>query len=234
MTWKQAFTSSVGKKLVMGITGISLIAFLIVHVGLNACIWANDNGEMFNKAAHFMGSTIVIRLAEIGLFAGIILHIVQGYILTAQNNSRRDVKYAVDYGNKGSKWYSRSMGLLGTLIFLFLIMHIWHFWTPSRLGGVGNVKELDEVTYGTGFQMHNLYAEMIRVFQDPIIVVLYVIGVISLCYHLMHGFHSAFRTLGVHNKKYAKLISNTGYGFAIVVCLAFAMMPISIYLGWVS
>lgn len=234
MTWKQAFTSSVGKKLVMGITGISLIAFLIVHVGLNACIWANDNGEMFNKAAHFMGSTIVIRIAEIGLFAGILLHIVQGYILTAQNNSRRDVKYAVDYGNKGSKWYSRSMGLLGTLIFLFLIMHIYHFWTPSRLGGVGNVKPLDEVTYGTGFQMHNLYAEMIRVFQDPIIVGLYVIGVISLCYHLMHGFHSAFRTLGVHNKKYAKLISNTGYGFAIVVSLAFAMMPISIYLGWIK
>jgi succinate dehydrogenase / fumarate reductase cytochrome b subunit len=235
MTWKQAFTSSVGKKLVMGITGISLILFLIVHVGLNACIWADDNGEMFNKGAHFMGTTIVVRILEIGLFAGIILHLVQGYILTAQNNSRRDVKYAVDYGNKGSKWYSRSMGLLGTLILLFLIMHIYHFWTPSRLGGMWNVKPLGEVTYGTGFEMHNLYAEMLNVFQDNLlIVVLYVLGVISLFFHLLHGFHAAFRTLGVHNRKYAKMLRNTGYGFSFIVCLGFAMMPVSMYLGWVK
>lgn len=234
MTWKQVFTSSVGKKLVMGLTGIFLISFLIVHVGLNACIWANDNGEMFNKAAHFMGSTIVIRIMEIGLFAGIMLHIIQGYALTAQNNSRRNQNYAINYGNQGSKWYSRSMGLLGTLIFLFLIVHIYHFWTPSRLGGVGNVKQLEEVTYGTGFTMHNLYAEMIQVFQNPVVVIFYVVGVTSLCYHLMHGFQSAFRTLGVHNKRYATMIKNMGCGFSIIVCLAFAMMPISIYLGWVK
>lgn len=233
MTWKQAFTSSVGKKLVMGLTGIFLISFLLVHVGLNACIWANDGGEMFNKGAHFMGSTVLIRIMEIGLFAGIILHIVQGYMLTAQNNSKRAVGYQVDYGNKGSKWYSRSMGLLGTLILMFLIIHIYHFWTPSRLAGIGNIKGLEPVAYN-GIEMHNLYAEMITVFQSPVVVLIYVLGVISLCYHLMHGFHAAFRTLGVHNKRYAKSLRNMGYWYAIIVCLAFAMMPISIYLGWVK
>ncbi len=234
MTWKQAFTSSIGKKLVMGLTGVFLISFLLVHVGLNACIWANDNGEMFNKGAHFMGNTVVVRIMEIGLFAGIILHIVQGYMLTASNNSKRKVGYAQDYGNKGSKWYSRSMGLLGTLILLFLIMHVYHFWAPSRLGGVAGVKELEAVEYGTGFHTHNLYLEMLNVFQDPLVVIVYVIGVISLCYHLLHGFHSAFRTLGVHNKRYAKMLRNFGYGYAIIVCLAFAMMPVSMYLGWVK
>ncbi|MBX9732589.1 MAG: succinate dehydrogenase, partial [Chitinophagaceae bacterium] len=129
MTWKQVFTSSVGKKLVMGLTGISLILFLIVHASLNACIWANDGGEMFNHAAHFMGSNVVPRILEIGLFGGIILHIFQGYLLTLENRKKRSVGYAVSYAD-GSKWYSRSMGLLGTLILLFLVIHLAHFWFP--------------------------------------------------------------------------------------------------------
>jgi len=235
MKWSVFFTSSVGKKLVMAITGISLILFLIVHVGINSCIWANDGGEMFNKAAHFMGGMIVIRILEIGLFVGFIIHIIQGYVLTAQNNRRRPVKYAVNYGNRGSKWYSRSMGLLGTLLLLFLIMHISHFWIPSRFGGSLGVQPLEPVTYMDGKEIHNLYAEMLKVFQDNLLVViLYVLGCISLAYHLMHGFQSSFRTLGVHNKRYISLLKGTGYVFSIVVSIAFAMMPIGMYLRWVS
>ena len=235
MKWSHFFTSSVGKKLIMALTGISLILFLVVHAGLNACIWANDGGEMFNKAAHFMGSTVVIRILEIGLFAFFFLHIIQGYVLTAKNNTRRPVKYAVNYGNKGSKWYSRSMGLLGTLLLLFLIMHIYHFWTPSRLGGIASIQPLEPVTYMDGKEIHNLYAEMLKVFQGNIlVVVLYVLGCISLGYHLLHGFQSAFRTLGVHNKRYIVLLNGLGAAFSIIVPLVFAMMPVSMYLGWVS
>ena len=95
MTFKQMFTSSVGKKLVMGFTGIFLILFLIVHAGLNATIFANDGGLMFNKAGHFMGSNAVPRILEIGLFLGIFLHIYQGYLLTLENKSKRAVGYAV-------------------------------------------------------------------------------------------------------------------------------------------
>jgi succinate dehydrogenase / fumarate reductase cytochrome b subunit len=230
MTWKQMFTSSVGKKLVMGLTGIFLILFLIVHVGLNACIWAMDNGLMFNKAAHFMGANVVPRILEIGLFAGIILHIVQGYLLELQNRKARSVKYAVDYGSAGSKWYSRSMALLGTLLLLFLIMHIAHFWVPSRITG------LNEFEYN-GVVYHDLFNEMKVVFTDEqwglSIVILYVAGCISLAYHLAHGFQSAFKTIGVSNKRYHRMITSIGYGFSIIVPLAFAAMPISFYLHWV-
>ncbi len=233
MTWKQVFKSSVGKKLVMGFTGIFLILFLMVHVGLNATIWANDNGEMFNKAAHFMGETVVPRVLEIGLFVGFFLHIIQGYMLTVQNRSKRSTPYAVSYGNRGSKWYSRSMGILGTLILLFLIMHIYHFWTPSRLGGKFSIHELQTTIYN-GKEYHNLFAEMQMIFQTWWIVVLYVAGCISLGYHLAHGFQSAFKSLGVHNKRYVLMLKGIGYGFAVIVPLTFAMMPVSFYLGWIS
>ncbi len=235
MKWSAFFTSSVGKKFIMALTGVSLIVFLVVHAGINACIWANDGGEMFNKAAHFMGSTVLIRIIEVGLFIGILLHVIQGFVLTAKNNRRKPVKYAVSYGNRGSTWYSRSMGLLGTLILLFLIMHIYHFWVPSRFGGMASVHPLDEVTYADGKEIHNLYAEMLKVFQDNLlIIILYVLGCISLAYHLMHGFTSSFRTLGVHNKRYLTLLNGTGYAFSIIISIVFALMPVSIYLRWVQ
>lgn len=219
----------------MALTGIFLITFLLVHVGLNACIFADlqwlnpaDNGEMFNKAAHFMGSTIVTRLLELVLFAGFILHIVQGYAIEAKNRSRRGQGYKVDLGSRGSTWMSRSMAILGTLIFLYLVMHIAQFWVPSRI-----TKDLQEVSYN-GVQMHNLYYRMFEVFQQPLIVILYLVGVAALCFHLLHGFHSAFRSIGVHNKKYLSLLKGLGYGFTVIVCVLFALMPIAMYLQWVS
>src|SRR5215210_7091508 len=232
MTLKHAFTSSIGRKLVMAITGVSLVLFLIVHITVNACMWAiifipNDNGEVFNKAAHFLGQTLVPRVLEIGLFLFFIIHIIQGYVLEVSNRSKRGTPYAVNYGNKGSTWYSRGMGLLGTLIFLFLIVHIYDFWIPSRLGGLAPV-DYDGEDY------HNLYGEMIKVFQNPFIVVLYIIGCISLAYHLAHGFQSSFRTLGVHNKRYTAMLIWLGYAFSIIVSLVFAMMPVSVYLHWVK
>jgi len=226
MTWKQVFSSTIGQKFIMGLTGLFLISFLIVHAGLNACIWADDNGEMFNRAAHFMGGTVLIRILEVGLFIGFLIHIIQGYVLTAYNNSRRGTAYRVNKGY-GSKWYSRTMGLLGTLILLFLVMHISHFWVPSRI-----TMDLEPADYNNGH--HNLYGRMLDVFDNPWIVVLYVIGCISLAYHLAHGFKAAFRTFGVHNSRYYSLIKAVGYGFSVIVPLAFAMMPVSMYFRWID
>ncbi len=227
MKWSEFFTSSIGKKLIMALTGLFLIAFLVVHVGINACIWANDGGDMFNKASHFMATTIVIRITEVGLFAFLLLHIIQGFVLELQNRTRRKTGYAVTLGNRGSKWYSRSMGLLGTLLLFFLVIHLAHFWVPSRF------TELPTIDI-KGNEVANQYAEIVRVFQNPAVVIIYVLGCLSLLYHLMHGFQSAFRTIGVPNGKYMALIKGTGYGFAIIVSLAFAMMPISVLAGWVS
>lgn len=232
MNWSDFFTSSVGKKFVMALTGLFLISFLIIHVCLNACIFndlpifdPNDNGDMFNRAAHFMGSSAVVRTLEYGLFLGFIIHIIQGYVLEKKNLSRRGQGYRVNLGNRGSKWYSRTMGLLGTLLLLFLVMHIAHFWVPSRITGLEEIE---------GKNYHNLFQKMVDVFQNPLIVVLYIIGCISLAYHLLHGFQSAFRTLGVHNGRYIRIIKGLGAAFSVIVPLVFALMPISIYMGWIG
>ncbi len=219
MTWKQIFTSSIGKKFTMGLTGLFLITFLCVHVGVNSCIFVNDNGETFNEAAKFMSHNWVIRIMELGLFAGLLLHIVQGLLLWKQNAAARPVKYAESKANRNSKWYSRSMGLLGTLLLLFLVMHLSHFWVGTKVA----------LYSAEGDSGHNLYKEMVEVFSEWWVVVLYVAGVVSLCFHLVHGFQSAFQTLGINHKRYTPLINKAGIAYSVIVCLLFALMPILIF-----
>ena len=214
--------SSLGKKLVMGVTGIFLISFLVVHATLNSFIFFNDGGVLFNEGAEFMSHNPVIRIMEILLFIGIIIHIVQALILTIQNNKARPIKYAINNGGSNSKWYSRSMGLLGTLLLLFLIIHLKHFWVVSRF--------TNEITSGE----ETLFGEMKEVFESPLLVLVYVLGVISLGYHLLHGFQSAFQTLGLNHPKYTPIIKAFGFWFSIIISVVFASMPISIYLGWIK
>ncbi|MFT4092132.1 MAG: succinate dehydrogenase cytochrome b subunit [Niabella sp.] len=223
MNWSQFFTSAVGKKITMALSGIFLVLFLIIHAGLNACIWANDEGEMFNAGAHFMGNTVVPRVLEIGLFVFFIIHIVQGLVLTFQNRSKRSVGYAVKMGNTGSKWYSRSMGLLGSIILIFLVVHLSHFWFPNRA----------HQGFVLGEEI-NLYEKMKEVFSSGIFVVIYELGVIALFWHLLHGFQSAFRTLGLTNHKYIGIIRATGVAYSVIICLAFFLMPLSFYFGWLA
>ena len=221
----------------MALTGLFLISFLVIHVGINSCIYNDlyffdptDDGKMFNRAAHFMGSSYVIRIIEIGLFIGFLIHIIQGYVLEIQNRQRRGVGYKVKMGTRGSTWQSKSMGLLGTLIFLFLIMHISHFWVHSRV-----TQDLPEREYiPGGAKVADLFSRMVDIFQNKWIVILYVIACISLAWHLVHGFQAAFRTMGVHNQKYMGIIKVTGIGFSILVPLLFALMPVSMYMGWVG
>src|ERR1700761_2247526 len=130
------FKSSIGKKFLMGLTGFFLISFLIVHASINAMIWFNDGGVTFNKYAHFMGTNLIIRTMEIGLFAGLLLHVVDGLWLYAKNRAARPVKYAYNNESANSPWYSRSMAILGTLILLFLVIHLGNFWVKTRFTGV--------------------------------------------------------------------------------------------------
>ncbi len=237
MTWKHFFTSSIGKKLIMGLTGLFLITFLVVHCSINSMIFFNDGGETFNHWAHFMGTNLIVRTMEIGLFIGLLLHIVQGLILWAQNYKARPVKYALNKASGNSTWYSRSMGLLGTLLLMFLVLHLYHFWTPSRLGGIAGIQSLKETTLATYNNQAalNLFAEMQIVFEDNLLVVIiYVLGVISLAWHLLHGFQSAFQTLGINHKKYTPIIKVAGIGFSIIVPLIFALMPIAFYMKWLD
>jgi len=206
----------------MGFTGLFLITFLVVHCYVNALIFYNDGGVEFEKAAHFMGSNPVIRIMEIGLTVGILLHIIQGLMLTAQNKAKRPQDYAVKPGNKSSKWYSRSMGLLGTIILLFLIIHWYHFWIPNRASQFAGNGEIP------------LYEAMKTTFEAPWVVAVYVLGCISLAWHLMHGFWSAFQTVGLSTSKYKKIIQGTGYAFSIIVPLLFILMPLAFHFGWIQ
>jgi len=225
MKWKQVLTSSVGRKYVMALTGLFLIVFLVVHAYVNVNVLFENGEENFNRAANFMSTNVVIRIMEFGLFAGFIIHIYQGYLLNMQNRARRSQKYSIDAPSKTSTWYSRSMTLLGTLILLFLIVHIANFWVPSRFGG------LEEVSY-SNLETHNLYAKMKDVFSNPLLVLLYLVGCFSLAWHLLHGFQSAFQTMGWKHRRYAGAVERAGLIFSIVVPLIFAMMPVFTYFGW--
>ncbi|MCB0727438.1 MAG: succinate dehydrogenase cytochrome b subunit [Ignavibacteria bacterium] len=223
------FTRSVGKKIAMGITGLFLISFLIVHCAINATIFVNDGGKVFNEAAHFMGTNIFIRIMEIVLFAGIIWHIVQALILTLDSRKANSVKYAKFDGKANSKWYSRWMGLLGTLILMFLVVHLLDFWAQARFTGLGIPPVMID-----GKEYENMYGKMLEVFSVGWVVVVYILGMISLAYHLMHGFQSAFQSLGLNHKKYTPVIKLTGTLFSIFIPLIFALMPIAIYFGFLK
>ena len=210
--------SSIGKKVVMGLTGLFLILFLIVHVGINSLLFINDGGVTFNAGANFMAHNIVIRILEIGLFAFLILHIVQSLILTLENKKARPVGYAKIDGAANSSWYSRSMGILGSLLLLFLVVHLGNFWIPTKVAVFSH-------------QEHNTFENMKVVFAEWYFVAIYMVGVIALLYHLLHGFQSAFQSLGLNHKKYTPAIKKIGVWFSIIVCLLFAAMPLVMFFG---
>jgi len=218
MSWlSTTFTSSIGKKFIVGITGLFLCSFLLVHCTINAFIFVNDGGELFNKGAEFMGTNPIIRTMEIVLMIGLVAHIVQTLLLTYQNNKARPIKYVAYNGKANSKWYSRSMAVLGILILSFLVIHLKHFWVVSRF--------TDHITSGE----ETLFEEMKEVFENPWVVILYVAAQFSLGYHLLHGFQSGFQTLGVNHPKYTPIIHTTGVIFATVIPFTFALMPLAFY-----
>ncbi|KAA9036309.1 succinate dehydrogenase cytochrome b subunit [Ginsengibacter hankyongi] len=222
MTWKQLFTSSIGKKFLMALTGFFLIIYLIVHAGINAMIFYNDNGETFNKAAYFMSRNFFMRFLEIGLFAVFILHIIQGLLLWKKNRAARSIGYQKQNYPAGIKWYSRYMGWLGTFLLLFLVMHLYHFWAGTK-----------NEMYFNGPQV-NLYYEMKDVFTNPLFFTLYMVGLASLLFHLLQGFQSAFQTFGINHRRWTPILKGIGIFYSVAICILFAMMPVSFMAGWLQ
>ena len=216
MNWKDYFSTSIGKKILVGATGLFLIIFLVVHCYVNAMVFWPDNGKHFTDAAAFMGGNAAIRIVEIGLFAAFFIHIIQSLMLASQNAKRRSEGYAVKAGNKTSKWYSRSMGLLGTLILLFLILHLYHFWGPNRYGQF----------FDPTWKEDNLYNNMLFTFKELWVVIVYLLGCVSFCWHLMHGVASSMQTFGLATHRYKGMIKSVGMIFAILIPLMFASMPV--------
>jgi succinate dehydrogenase / fumarate reductase, cytochrome b subunit len=230
MSTKSGFLhSSIGKKIIMGGTGLFLISFLLVHCFINSLIFFNDGGTTFDLGCEFMGTNWIIRTMEFVLFGGLILHIVQSLLLTLENRKARPIGYAKIDGAANSKWYSRSMGLLGTLLLIFLIIHLGHFWVVSRF-----TNELAHTKEHALEGQETMFGEMKEIFSQLWVVIVYVLAMVSLAYHLLHGFQSAFQTLGLNHKKHTPLIKKTGIIFAIAISIIFAAMPIAIYAGFIK
>lgn len=217
MSWiSKTFSSSIGRKIIMAITGLFLCSFLVVHLVGNLQLFKNDDGVAFNIYSHFMGTNPLIRTMEWVLVLGFGFHIYEALVLTRRNQTARGTSYVSNHVEQNSNWQSRNMGVLGTVILVFLLVHLYNFFYRARFG------ELDPDINNNA----DLYTLVVSSFKQWWYVALYVAAQIALCYHLLHGFKSAFHTLGLTHRKYTPAIQVIGYGFAVIVCLAFAAMPL--------
>ena len=216
-------SSSLGKKIVMAATGLFLCLFLIEHLYGNLLLYFNDGGAAFVEYSHDAVHSILIRSVEVILFVAIVLHVVQAVYLTKQNSDARPIKYASLKVNETSNWFSRNMGITGSVIFFFIVVHLWHFFVPYRITG----------TVGDAGQM-NVAQAVSEGLQNPYYALLYFISVCFLSFHLNHGFQSAFQTLGLNNKKYMQILKIAGTGFAVLIFIGFASFPVLFYFKIVS
>jgi succinate dehydrogenase / fumarate reductase cytochrome b subunit len=208
------FYSTVGRKLIMALTGLFLCTFLLEHLYGNMLLYKNDGGVAFNEYCVWMAGNLFIRIVEIGLFAGIIIHIVDGLYLTLQNKRARPVRYAMSQQTGNSTWFSRNMGLTGSVILVFLVVHLRSFFLPHRVLDSSETSMAYDVAYA---------------FQSNWYSALYILAMVILGAHLNHGFQSAFQTLGANNQKYRKTLKIAGTVFSLVIMIGFASFPVIFY-----
>jgi succinate dehydrogenase / fumarate reductase cytochrome b subunit len=247
--FSKTFSSTLGKKLIMCLTGLFLCSFLIIHLIGNFQLFKDDAGLAFNEYAYFMTNFPPIKVVSYLLYLSILVHTIWAIMLTQKNKAARPISYAKKAGN-GSIWSSRNMGILGTMIFIFIVVHMSNFWYNYHWGttpyieyrtdlntGVTQVKELTEAEFTghvsyveNGVQIikaKDLYKAVAFSFQQLWIVALYVAAMAALAFHLLHGFQSAFQTLGWNHSKYKPLINFLGvWVFSVLVPIGFAVMPL--------
>lgn len=254
MSWvTQTLSSSIGKKLVMALTGLFLCSFLVVHMSGNLQLFKHDDGLAFNVYAVFMTTNPLVKTISYGLYAFIILHAIEGLYLAYQNRQARgNQRYVVDGGKSNSSWFSRSMALLGTILLVFIVVHMSNFWFEYKFGYVpytqyeqnlvtgevvsspfegqlnGKMEEyMREDTNTRVVIVKDLYRSVMEGFKSPLLVLFYVLSMFAVSFHLVHGFKSAFQTLGLNHPKYNPIFNFLGVGvFGIAIPIAFALMPL--------
>ena len=209
--------SSITKKLWMAFLGLFLMVFLVVHLGINLCLLRDDGGQWFMAAAHFMGTNYIIKVFEIVLFAGFILHIFLGILVQVQNWMSRPVRYMV--ANKSEPpLLSKYMIYTGGIVLFFLIIHFMNFYF-IKMGWVTNPNVTAE-----GEPRFYIIAQ--ELFAKPVYSILYIILFIVLGFHLNQAFQAAWQTLGLNHPRYNTCIRRFGTFYAIVVPLGFIIIPI--------
>lgn len=222
MNWfVKTFSGSIGRKLLMALTGLFLCSFLIIHLIGNLQLLKSDSGEAFNHYAKFMTSNTLIKTVSYLLYTSIIVHAVIALILTIANRKSRPQGYAVS--NNRSSWASRNMGILGTIVFAFIVFHMKDFWAEYHF------EEMPMYTLADGTIVKDLYLEVMEAFKSGLYVGLYVLCMGAIGYHLWHGFESAFQTLGLSHKKYTPFIQSFGKIFSVGIAIGFAIIPLYVY-----
>ena len=252
--FKQTFNSSLGKKLIMALTGLFLCTFLIVHLGGNLLLFKHDDGFAFNMYANFLTHFPPIELVAYFLYLCILVHALYALILTIINRKARPVGYAIQAKSDAS-WSSKNMGLLGAVLLLFIVIHMSDFWYRYKFGSSMTYKEYrtdlsSGITQSVEFsptspdfensvqtqnnfeivRVKDLHARVQESFGQLWYVIFYVIAMIAVSFHLLHGFQSAFRTLGWVHRKYTPIVEFIGtWFFAVIMPLGFAAMPVVYY-----
>jgi succinate dehydrogenase / fumarate reductase cytochrome b subunit len=215
-------TSSIGKKLLMSLAGLFLLVFLLVHLGINLSLIMSDSREIFNKAAHFMGTNVVIKVMEIVLFGGFLLHMFYGVALQIQNWLARPKRYRKENYSQTS-FFSKFMIHTAAIITVFLVIHLFDFYFRAKFFG-----EVPSVVYD-GKDYHDLGILVIEKFKIGRFVIFYIACFLILAFHLLHGFQSAFQSLGLEHKTYTPVIRSLGVLYTILVSAGFILIPIYIY-----
>jgi len=215
------FTSSIGKKLLMSLAGIFLIVFLLVHMGINLLVIIFKDPMVYNKAAHFMTSNILIKIFEIILFGGFLLHIIYALVLQAQNWIARPRRYnKANYAN--TSFFSKFMVHTAAITLVFLVIHMMDFYIKAKFGHGAEIL-VDGVVY------HDFASEIVDKFKMLPFVIFYIAAIIFLGFHLMHGFQSAFKTLGMDNRKYTPAIQVMSIVYCSMVVAGYSLIPVIIY-----
>lgn len=216
-------TSSIGKKVVMSLSGLFLIVFLLVHLTLNLFLVFDDSGDLFNMGAHFMGTNPLIKIMEPILALGFIVHMIWAAVLTLQNMKARPIKYNVQRQAGNCTFASRNMFILGGTVLIFLVLHIFNFYWKIKVSGSPLLAEVDV----NGVEMENAYALVSDLFKSSVLYCgIYMLGALFLALHLTHGFWSAFQSIGFSNDLWRKRIGFVSYFFAFVIGMGFASIPL--------
>jgi len=217
------FGSSIVRKYWMAATGLFLCLFLVGHLAGNLQLFiGGEAGQIqFNEYAKFMTTNPAVKILSYVTYLSILLHVIDGIMLTRQNRAARPVDYAFNKPSANSSWASRSMMLLGTITLIFIILHMRSFWYVMHWGEIG--------VDSTGNK--DLWTVTISAFQQWWYTALYVVAMVAIAFHLNHGFQSAFQSMGINHPKYTPMIKKAGTAFSVLVPLLFASIPVYLFVS---
>lgn len=223
MSW--LINSSIGRKLVMSVTGLALILFLTFHMSMN--LVALFSGEAYNKVCEFLGANWYALVATVGLAALFVVHIVYSFILTIQNRKARgNDRYGVTTRPKGVEWASQNMLVLGIIVILGLGLHLFNFWANMQFVEITN----GSVNIPNVEGPHDGYGLIRYTFANPVFVVLYLVWLVALWFHMNHGFWSSLQTIGWNNTIWFKRLQRISFVYTTLVVLGFAVVVVWFYI----